>query len=228
MDFFRIWRAFFDFVLDMAPSMLAVSAGFWLLVPGRRRRLAGRGLRSRPAREGALFLFALFWPGLAALTLTPPDFWRSLRGGAVPVFPAPFSGGLNLTPDVFAGMLEDLRDPRSNWWSIFIDGANIGMFVPLGFFPALLWDRPRWWRSALVGGGFSLCVELLQRFVGRSSDVNDLILNTLGALAGYWLYLLLRRMFPALFSKFRRTKGNDHGPQRGNSAAHSGAEHPQL
>ena len=69
--------------------------------------------------------------------------------------------------------------------------GNLSMFAPLGFFPALLWDGPGWRKALLTG----VCSSL---FVGRNSDINDLILNRLGALCGYWAFLLLRRLAPAL------------------------------
>ena len=44
----------------------------------------------------------------------------------------------------------------------------------------------------LVGGGISLCIEIIQLpFSVRASDVDDLILNTAGGVLGYWCYMLL-------------------------------------
>ena len=39
--------------------------------------------------------------------------------------------------------------------------------------------------------GVSCLIEFLQLFLGRSVDVDDLILNTLGGLMGYLLFCLL-------------------------------------
>lgn len=186
-----------DFVLDMLLPMLAAAIIFFLTAAVRKRRLAAAAQRSGKARELALFIFVLFCNGLAALTMTPPNFLCSLRNGSVPILAAPFSGGVNLVPAVF--------NPRA-WdglWLLFMNLANIGMFLPLGLFPALLWDRPRWWRTVLVGGGSSLLIEAVQLFIGRTTDIDDLILNTLGALCGFWLYLLLRRLIPNALSKLR-------------------------
>jgi glycopeptide antibiotics resistance protein len=51
----------------------------------------------------------------------------------------------------------------------------------------------RWWlRAGLAGAILSLAIELAQLFVpGRVTDVDDLILNTIGALAGSGLVALL-------------------------------------
>ena len=44
-----------------------------------------------------------------------------------------------------------------------------------------------------AGVGFSLCIEILQLpFFDRVTDVDDLILNSIGFLIGYGAYLLVR------------------------------------
>ena len=77
------------------------------------------------------------------------------------------------------------------------------MFLPFGFFPVLLW-RGSTWKRALVTGlcvtGFIECWQLL---VGWAFDIDDLWLNTLGAMTGFWLLRLLERLAPAQVEKFR-------------------------
>ena len=86
---------------------------------------------------------------------------------------------------------------------MFLVLANIGIFTPAGFFPALLWRRWRWWKSLLAGLAASVSIELLQLFVDRSTDIDDVILNTAGALAGFWVFCLLRLTAPGLTQKFQ-------------------------
>lgn len=71
--------------------------------------------------------------------------------------------------------------------------GNIGMFIPLGFFLPLLWEGLRkWWRTWLATMGIMTAVEILQLFSLRGScDVDDLILNLLGAAVGYGLFWIL-------------------------------------
>jgi len=80
--------------------------------------------------------------------------------------------------------------------------GNIGMFIPIGFFSALLWRNGRWWKSALIGFLISFLVEFVQFFIGRSTDIDDIILNTTGALLGYWCYFILKLLSPAWIDKF--------------------------
>ena len=82
-----------------------------------------------------------------------------------------------------------------NWipFSREIDGVgyllNILLFLPLGFLAPLLWKKWDHAASMLGAGlGFSLLIEASQLLNVRSTDVDDLILNTLGALVGFLLY----------------------------------------
>ena len=81
--------------------------------------------------------------------------------------------------------------------------GNIVMFVPFGLFPALLWRGWRWWKSLLVGFCTSVSIEFIQFFIGRSTDIDDVILNTAGAAVGFWLFCLLRAIFPSFTKKFQ-------------------------
>ena len=73
-------------------------------------------------------------------------------------------------------------------------GLNILLFIPLGFILPLLWKEFRS-RRAMCFTGFllSLGIELAQLLNYRISDVDDLIMNTLGAFLGYALLMLLSR-----------------------------------
>lgn len=74
--------------------------------------------------------------------------------------------------------------------------GNVLIFFPLGLALPLLWkkmDRPR---AILVFFlALSGIVEFIQYFVGRSVDVDDIILNVLGGLLGFLAYRVLARFF---------------------------------
>ena len=74
--------------------------------------------------------------------------------------------------------------------------GNVAMFIPSGVILPIICSRPdRFWKVLAAGAGISLCIELLQLpFAARVSDVNDLILNTVGVIIGYGLYALVRAM----------------------------------
>ena len=73
-------------------------------------------------------------------------------------------------------------------------GLNAVMFLPFGFMLPLLWSKcRRWYRTTLVGFFTSLTIETVQMFCSRATDVDDLMMNTLGACLGYVLSWALFR-----------------------------------
>ena len=72
----------------------------------------------------------------------------------------------------------------------------MAVFVSLGLLPPLLWPRMGQGWPVLLGFGCSCFIELVQPLVGRQRDIDDLILNTLGALLGWLLSLALTRPRP--------------------------------
>lgn len=78
--------------------------------------------------------------------------------------------------------------------------GNIAMFVPLGIVWPGVFQRLNTHGKVIAAGlGVSLTIEVLQLpFFDRATDVDDLILNTLGFVVGYGIYLLVKR--------FRRKK----------------------
>lgn len=66
---------------------------------------------------------------------------------------------------------------------------NILLFIPFGILVPFLWARMD--HPGLIAGsgfGFSLLIELSQLLNNRRTDIDDLLLNTLGALIGYAIF----------------------------------------
>ena len=97
---------------------------------------------------------------------------------------------VNLVPFVHLFEYDSARDII---WNI---AGNMAMLVPSGILlPAVYGKLDRFWKVAAAGAGISLCIEALQLpFPSRASDVDDLILNTLGVAAGYGIYAAVRRL----------------------------------
>lgn len=71
---------------------------------------------------------------------------------------------------------------------------NMLIFLPFGLYLSLLCPRWSWGRKALLIAAFSLLLEIFQYALAvGSSDVTDVINNTLGGLAGIGLYWLFFR-----------------------------------
>ena len=186
------------FVLRMLPVMAAAVP----LVAAARLagayRLKNHGLTTTLRHEAGLWAFLLFLAGLAAVTILPP-------GGQ---FIPPSWSRVNLRPlVVLADSLAAMRAGDGMYFVINVLG-NILMFLPLGFFPCLLWGEGK--NGLLRGTGAalsaSLCVEFCQLFQPRAADVDDLWLNALGGALGFGLYWLVSRRWPGVAERFRVKK----------------------
>lgn len=72
---------------------------------------------------------------------------------------------------------------------------NIILFMPLGALIPLLWENTSFFITTCGGFLFSLLIEISQLFNRRATDIDDLLMNTLGTIIGYVFYwVLLRRI----------------------------------
>ena len=93
-----------------------------------------------------------------------------------------------------------------DWMGYFL---NLLLFVPLGAaLPFLCREADDWRRVLCAGASLSLLIELSQLLNNRSADVDDILLNTVGALAGYGLYRLVYRLAEGRYVPARR-RGQD-------------------
>ena len=105
---------------------------------------------------------------------------------------------LNLTPfrtlRLFFGLLRDHRPYLVRTALINLLG-NVVMFVPLGLFLPLIFTRLRkLWRTLFTVTLLIAVVETAQLFTLLGScDVDDLILNLLGAALGYEIYKRIKK-----------------------------------
>lgn len=159
-------------------------AGIWLLlrilVWIRRGRIDWK-------REALLLLMYGNLAVLLRITFFPmSDVGRPLVFDPGTVFPL----WINPVPIVH---LFDFYHRRTMLLNII---GNIAMFIPGGIILPVLYKKlDRFWKVTAAGALISLCIELLQLpFRTRATDIDDLILNTLGAMIGYGIYALTRRI----------------------------------
>lgn len=69
--------------------------------------------------------------------------------------------------------------------------GNVIIFMPLGFFMPMASRQRNFWSAMFYSFGLSFCVETFQLIskVG-SFDVDDLLLNTIGGMTGYIIYVI--------------------------------------
>ena len=72
--------------------------------------------------------------------------------------------------------------------------GNVVMFIPSGIVLPIVYKRlDTFWRVLVAGSGISLCIEIIQLpFRVRATDIDDLVLNTVGVIAEYGLYSLIQ------------------------------------
>lgn len=114
------------------------------------------------------------------------------------VFEMPF----NFIP--FASILASIQD--SSRTAVRHIAGNILMFFPLGVLMGFLLKNPNWKNILLIAVLFSIGIEAAQWLIGlaigyqyRQIDIDDVLLNVLGACIGYAFYKILPSKTKAIF-----------------------------
>ena len=142
-------------------------------------------------REMLLNIFFLYILCLFSVTFFPMyihfdeyDNWISVN--FIPI--------VNTVKEIIAVGDSGMADFMIQFWIKNIVG-NFILLLPLGFFMPILWNKFQDGRkTVLFAFCFSLSIELLQLLLmyigvyGRAFDIDDIILNTLGACIGYLIY----------------------------------------
>lgn len=76
----------------------------------------------------------------------------------------------------------------SKYFMYYIVG-NVLIFIPFGFMIASYIKPKKCWTNIIVGLIVSLTIEFVQLQIGRTFDIDDIILNVLGCFIGYLLYI---------------------------------------
>lgn len=107
------------------------------------------------------------------------------------------SSGMNLVP-----FEEILRyDVGTKMFNYNVLG-NIFIFLPFGFLIGIYVNPKKIWPVLVTTLFTSIVVEFVQLKIGRSFDIDDIILNVIGGLVGYLLYIggsAIGRRLPAFF-----------------------------
>ena len=142
-------------------------------------------------RECTLGLFVAYIAALLVMALegawtAPADMLASARERLAGM------EGIYLTPLSTIG--KQIRDLPSDESLTQLLGNTV-LFAPWGFFLPMLWKKFR--RLLPVAGmclGLTCFIEFTQLFIGRTVDVDDLILNFLGSMCGAGLWWIIRRL----------------------------------
>lgn len=140
-------------------------------------------------KEIMKLLFTCYLTGLISLVILPANFWLDFFDGVFlgwwdEMFPIFSFGGFNLVPSLIKALSGELT--IGSWVKTMLIG-NIAMFLPLGFFLPFVTERVNRKNIFVVSIAVPFIVELLQMIFGRSFDVDDLICNFIGIVAGFFI-----------------------------------------
>ncbi len=188
--------AIIGYIIEMIPYMIIVLP-FILVFRFIYNRLRGSDKPGLSREIGVvgflLFMTALFSQTILTFLYTGPTVTRKFAN-------------INMIPfRVFRDNYYAITE--LNYWQPFIINflGNICIFMPIGFMVPLLWSRfNRFWKVALIGFSISLFIETTQLTQARSTDIDDLWLNTLGSMIGYGIFFITSRFYPQFVMLFAR------------------------
>lgn len=150
-------------------------------------------------QEVILALFMLYIVGLASQTIIPSwdmgvysdtgEFFFHINMSTA-------NAQLNFIP--FHTLYQYFYSTNVNvddWGSVSLLNitANLLLFSPIGFFVPILWkEKNRLKTILLLGLLVTIFVESIQYFIGRSTDIDDVILNTVGVIIGFGFFRIFR------------------------------------
>lgn len=180
-----------DYFGAMLPYALGVLplAVLWRFL--RLRTLKLKGADTTKEHEIVSVLFAMFMASLISQTVIPDLSSFSFEDIHIN------TERLNLVPFKEIGIAFSLGG--SFFLVNFI--GNLVMFLPIAFFVALLYKKPGFFKCVAITALFSVFVEVCQLPQDRGTDIDDVILNTLGGVIGYIIYILFAKIFPKFTEK---------------------------
>lgn len=110
------------------------------------------------------------------------------------MWPTPLDQGYGAAIEKLLAVLHRNGVPEWFGYNKLEFSANILMFVPLGFLVALLLPARAWWLALIICPALSIAIELTQAVAlsARFGTITDVISNSIGALVGVFLAVLLR------------------------------------
>lgn len=109
--------------------------------------------------------------------------------------------GINLVP--FTEIFRYEVGSNLFWQNVM---GNVIVFIPFGFFVSNYLKNGKFWTPVFITLATSAVIELVQYKIGRAMDIDDIILNVLGGLLGYLLFIILKAIKSKL-PKFMKSDG---------------------
>ena len=168
-------------------TLSAITVPLWVGFRIYRRRTPRH--RVSFLREVLLLIFVVYFAGLATATLSPNGSDRLRAAGR---------GGIELRPNLTALTCSSaITGSKTPPFCAYNQRGNLALFFPLGILIPLVWRRLSFSRGILIALALACGIELAQYLSSdwgsyRAVDINDAILNVLGATLGLALMSPLR------------------------------------
>lgn len=72
--------------------------------------------------------------------------------------------------------------------------SNMLMFIPMGILLPLVFKKINKKNTFIISIFITLSIEVLQPIVGRSFDIDDIIMNFIGIIIGYLVVVIFRKI----------------------------------
>ncbi len=147
-------------------------------------------------RELIYLVFICYLTGLFNLLLVPSNFWSAIWQFVFnKVLYNPFDGILtfsfNLVPTIYKVIIGEYV--LGSWVKTMLLG-NLLMFVPLGILLNLCFKKINNKTIFVYALLIPIIIEFIQPIVGRSFDTDDIIMNFLGIIVGYFIIFIINKL----------------------------------
>lgn len=147
-------------------------------------------------KEVLYLIFVCYIVGLFNLVLVPRNFWNTIWHNIFyNLNENPFEGifdfSYNFIPTIYKIIIGEYA--LGSWVKTMIVG-NLLMFIPMGILLSLCFKnfkKKNMFKYAILT---PLAIEAIQLVVGRSFDIDDLVMNFLGIVIGYYIVELVKKL----------------------------------
>ena len=147
-------------------------------------------------KEILYLIFICYIVGLFNLVLVPRNFWNTIWYNIFysfneNSFEGIFDFSYNFIPTIYKIIIGEYA--LGNWVKKMIVG-NLLMFIPMGILLSLCFkniNKKNMFKYAIL---IPLAIEVIQLVVGRSFDIDDLVMNFLGIVIGYYIVELVKKI----------------------------------
>lgn len=147
-------------------------------------------------------LFICYLTGLANLVLVPRNLWSCIWANIFVGYSGSeielFNGTFNFTPFMFKVISGELT--LGSWVKKMLAG-NFLMFTPMGFFIPLVASNLNSKKILKISIMIPIIIEIIQPMIGRSFDIDDIIMNFAGIMIGYLFVTCFKNLSKNLLKK---------------------------